>query len=118
MTEYWGYTEYCGEPVIKKYYGDRLPIDEMKERFDVVAVVEPFKASSKKKAQAIIKEHCWREKLIRGVVSTSVYDGVNYGIKKIDDVEILKTCLEREENGSVRTSLIKPLKAKIKRLGG
>ncbi len=118
MKEYWGYQKLWEEPVIQEYDGDRTPIDEAKEPSDGQIVLDPFKASSRKNALAILKEHCRREELIRGVVNTSVYDGINYGIKKIDDVEILKECLEREQNGSGRVSLIKPLQAKIKRLGG
>ena len=118
MTEYWGYQKFWEEPVIQEYDGNRSQIDEAKGQFDIDIVLEPFEAPSKKKAQAILKEHCKREDLIRGVISTSVEEGVRYGIKAIDDVEILKACLEREQNGSGRVSLIKPLKAKIKRLGG
>jgi hypothetical protein len=118
MTEYWGYQKLWEEPVIHEYDGNRTPIDEAKERFDDRAALGPFEAPSREKAQVILKEHCRREDLIRRVIHTSVEEGVRYGIKKIDDVEILKACLEREQNGSGRVSLIKPLQAKIKRLGG
>ncbi len=118
MTEYWGYQKLWEEPVIHEYDGDRTPIDEAKGQFDIQTVLGPFEAPSREKAQAILKEHCRRERLICGVIRTSVEEGVRYGIKKIEDVEILKTCLAKEQNGSGRVSLIKPLQAKIKRLGG
>jgi rubrerythrin len=117
MPEFWGYQRFFSEPVLETCDGGSWPVDVMKEHDDIKFFVEAFNAPSREDAQTILEEHCKREGMINRVLHTSVDEGIRMGIRNIDDAEVLKECLKREQGGDApRVTLVKALSARIRRL--